>query len=138
MGSAFKIGQNQDSIKKSQFEQQAELIISEAKKEADSIIKTAKLERESIIKEAKDRANKLLEETNQKVEAAVNQGIQHGIEKGFQQITDEMQNKVLMVDDFAKINFEIKKKIIKSAHINIVQLLTEIARKLALTNINNK
>ena len=138
LGSAFKVGQNQENIKKSQFEQQAELIISEARKEAENIIKTAKLEKESIIKEAQDRANKILEGTNQKVAEAVNQGTQQGIATGLQQITDEMQNKVLMIDDFAKVNFEIKKKIIKSAHINIIQLLTEIARKIGLSNINNK
>ena len=138
LGSAFKVGQNQDQLKKSQFEQQAELIISDAKAQAEKIISDARLEGESIIGEARANAEKINSELNARVEEAIQQGTQQGIGQGFQQITEEMKNKVLMVDEFAKVNFEIKKKIIKSAHINIIQLLTEISRKLALFNIENK
>lgn len=138
LGQAFRIGAAKEEAQKAQAQVEAEQIIEDGKKRAQEIINAAQKEKEQILNEASTQAQKILDDANEKVEEAVKEGIEEGRKEGFEQITNEMQDKVLMIDDFAKVTFDLKKKIIKSAHTNIIQLIMEISKKLALDEVEDE
>lgn len=99
-----------------QAEQKAQEIIAEARKCADEILEEAK--------------NKALSEVDQITQQAHQEGFEAGHQEGFEKITEEMHDKIVSINDFAKSTFEIKKNIIKSAHLDIIQLIVEISQKI--------
>lgn len=132
------MGGKKEEAQKAQAQEEAEQIVEEGKKRAQEIINAAQSDKEQILNEASAQAQKILDEANKKVEEAVQEGIEEGRKEGFEQITNEMQDKVLMINDFAKVTFDLKKKIIKSAHTNIIQLIMEISKKLALDKVEDE
>lgn len=115
---------------------QAQELVS-AKKIAQELILKAKQQAQVIIDEAKAQAQKQIddavEQANAKVaeitEDARQQGHQIGYEEGQIAIKRDLVEQIENLDKFAKSEFEIKKRIIKSAHNDIVNLVVMIADK---------
>ena len=131
-------------------------IIEGAKAEAKKIIleskAKAKIEADSIINQANDlltQANSKFEEADRIVKESVDkaqseydnilntakeEGYKIGFETGYKDghfnITKELEDKIISVNDFAKSNFELKKRIIKSAHLDIIKLVLAISKKI--------
>lgn len=101
-------------------------IISRAESSATQIIEEAKKQAEELIETAKNNALTQVDEITQQ---AHQEGFDAGFQEGFEKITEEMQEQVISVNNFAQSTFDIKNNIIKSAHKDIIQLVIEIARK---------
>lgn len=102
-------------------------IILNAERRAQEIIEQAHIQSQQIIEEAKNQANS---EYDSIVQKAHEEGFTSGHQEGFDQITQELQEKIISVENFAQSNFEIKKSIVKSAHNEIIQLVVHIAEKI--------
>lgn len=108
-----------------------------AKSQALDLISKAKIQVEQILEEAKKnakiKADELIADANAKVEqiteAARADGYQKGYEQGQVAARQDMTDLIENVDKFAKSEFEIKKRIVKSAHNDIVNLVVAIADK---------
>ncbi len=109
--------------------------IEENQVKAKSIIEQANQEAQKIIEEAKQAA--VLEAqnaVNQAKEEARENGHQEGYEAGYQDgmnaLTTEISREVVLFNNFVENSFEIKKRILKSAHLEIVKMVSEIADKI--------
>ena len=108
-----------------------------AKKVAQDLLEKAKQQAQLIVEEAQKKAqlhiDKAVEEANAKVaeitEDARQQGHQTGYQEGQIAIKRDLVEQIENLDKFAKSEFEIKKRIIKSAHNDIVNLVVTIADK---------
>lgn len=108
-----------------------------AKKIAQELLLKAKQQAQLIIDEAKQKAqqhiDEAVEQANAKVaeitEEARQAGHQVGYEEGRLAIKQDLIEQIENLDKFAKSEFEIKKRIIKSAHNDIVNLVVQIADK---------
>lgn len=107
------------------LERQQEIIL-EGEQKAGEIIEDAQRQAQEIIEQAKNEAFAQVDEIIQK---AHDEGFEAGRQEGFAQITEELQDKIISVNDFAKSNFDIKNNIIKSAYLDIIQLVVEISHK---------
>lgn len=131
-------------------------IMEGAKAEAEKIIlesrAKAKLEADNIINQANElltQANSKFQEADRIVNESVDkaqseydnilntakeEGYKIGFETGYKDgqfnITKELEDKITSVNDFAKSNFELKKRIIKSAHLDIINLVLAISKKI--------
>lgn len=101
-------------------------IISRAEVSANEIIANAQKQAEELIETAKNEALAKVDEITQQ---AHQEGFDAGFQEGFEKITEEMQEQVISVNNFAQSTFDIKNNIVKSAHKDIIQLIIEIARK---------
>lgn len=101
-------------------------IIANGEQKAREIIEKATIEAKDIIQHAQAQAMSEVEEIKE-------QGFKEGFEAGFTEgnlkVVEEMRDKLLAVDIFAKSDFEIKKAIIKSAHLDIINLVVELSKK---------
>ena len=108
-----------------------------AKKIAQELLLKAKQQAQLIIDDAKQAAKKHIDEAvaeaNAKVseitEDARQKGHQIGYEEGQIAIKRDLIERIENLDKFAKSEFEMKKRIIKSAHNDIVNLVVTIADK---------
>ena len=116
----------------SQAKQIAEKIISDAKQKALIIELSANSKAATIIEEANQKAN---EQTTQITETAKNEGFDQGYKDGFEKISAEMEEKIVNLDNFAKSEFELKKRIIKSLHTDILDLIISISKKVCHTEL---
>lgn len=115
--------------------------IQEALAKEEEIIVNAEQKAAEIIAQANNQAQQLIAQGEQqalsRVEAitqqAHNEGFEAGRQEGYADITKELQDKVIAVNDFAYSNFDIKNNIIKSAHSDIIRLVVEIAQKVCST-----
>lgn len=115
-------------------------IIEEGHKQAEEIknqaepirqeAQTIKQEAEDIKQQALDIVEQAKNEAEQLREQFRNEGIEKGRQEGHQQVLDEMQEKILMIDEFAKSAFEVKKRIIKNAHVGVIDLIISITKKI--------
>lgn len=101
-------------------------IILQGEQTAREIVAQAQAQAEKMVEDAKNQA---LSEVDAITSAAHQEGFEAGRQEGLENITNELQDKIIAVNDFAKSNFEIKKNIIKSAHLDIINLIIEIAQK---------
>ncbi|MBQ3311537.1 hypothetical protein IJG72_05610 [bacterium] len=106
----------QDGVKKSSA------LIEEAKQ----ILEQARIESENIIKHAENTAEA---ESAEIKENARKEGYEDGKNQGYLDGTAQLEEKVKAVDIFAKCQFDLKQNIIKSAELDIINLVLEIARK---------
>ena len=128
-GSSYVLPTSDEQLK-------AQEIVS-AKKVALELIEKAKRQAQLLLEEAQKKAqqhiDKAVEEANAKVaeitEDARQQGHQKGYEEGQIAIKRDLVEQIENLDKFAKSEFEIKKRIIKSAHNDIVNLVVTIADK---------
>lgn len=107
------------------LEKEKEIILG-AEQKAQEIIDQANIQAQEIIESAKNQA---LSEVDSITQQAHDEGFEAGRQEGYENITQELQDKIIAVDDFAKSNFDIKNNIIKSAHTEIINLIIEIAQK---------
>lgn len=120
------VEQSQHNVKIQEALEKEKEILLGAEDKAREIIEKAKQDAHEIIESAKEKA---MSEVNDIVQKAHAEGFGAGREEGLINITNELQDKIDAVNDFAKSNFEIKQNIIKSAHLDIINLVVEIAHK---------
>lgn len=101
-------------------------IILNAENTAKEIIEKAHAQGSEIIEGAKAQA---IAEVDAIFEQARKEGFEAGREEGLQNITEELTERIMSVENFALSNFELKKAIIKSAHLDIISLIKEISHK---------
>lgn len=101
-------------------------IILNGEQKAREIIENAQQQAQELIEEAKNEALSKVDEITQQ---AHQEGFEAGRQEGLENITQKLQDKILSVNNFAQSNFEIKNNIIKSAHLDIIKLVVEIAQK---------
>lgn len=101
-------------------------ILLRAEQQARLILEQAQQEAQEIIEQGKQQALSEVDEITQK---AHQEGFEAGRQEGYENITNELQDKIIAVNDFAKSNFDIKNNIVKSAHSDIIKLVIEIAHK---------
>lgn len=101
-------------------------IIARAEQRAQDIIEQAQQQAQEMIEQGRAQAESEVDEITQK---AFQSGFDAGRKEGFDEITQELQDKIIAVDNFAKCNFEIKNNIIKSSHLDMINLIVEIAQK---------
>ena len=119
--------------------------IVDAKMIADSIIADAKKQAAATLAQAQNQANEIIQSAKAKAEASIDevtadarkQGYAEGYEDGKEKITTELENLVYNVDNFAKSKFEIKNRIIKSLHLDILDLVLDISEKVCKVQMQN-
>lgn len=128
LGDSFlvPIEQSAHSIKIQEALEKEKDILIQAERIASEIVEKAKQDAHEIIEAAK---NKALSEVDTIVQNAHQEGFEAGRAEGLEDITNELQDKIISVNDFAKSSFELKKNIIKSAHLDIINLVIEISHK---------
>ncbi|MGN0018949.1 MAG: FliH/SctL family protein [Candidatus Gastranaerophilaceae bacterium] len=94
--------------------------------EAKQILEQARIESEKIVELAKNTAES---EANDIREQARKEGYEDGKNQGYQDGTASLEEKFKAIDTFAKCQFDLKHNIIKSAELDIIDLVIGIARK---------
>lgn len=121
--------------------------ISDAQLIADSIVAEARKQAEAIIMQAKNQAAQTLSEAEQQAENSKEEitaesrksGYEDGYVDGQQKIVSEMEDLIYNINNFAKCRFDMKNRIIKSLHTDILDLVLEISQKVCKTQVfNNK
>lgn len=128
LGGSFVVPIEQSSHSKKiqeALEKEKEIIF-QCEQKAKAIIDEAQAQGQQLIEDAKNQA---LQEVDAIKQEAHNEGFEAGRKEGYQDITNELQDKIITVDNFAKCNFDIKNNIIKSSHLDIINLVVEIAHK---------
>lgn len=117
--------------------------ISDAKIIADSIIAEAKKQAEALVMQAKNQAAKIISDAEQQAEMSKEKiteesrkdGYDDGYMDGQQRIVSEMEDLIYNINNFAKCRFEMKNRIIKSLHSDILDMVLEISKKICKTYI---
>lgn len=107
------------------LEKEKEIILQGEQKAAE-IIEQANLQAQQIIQTAEQEA---LSRVNEITQQAHNEGFEAGRQEGYADITNELQDKIIAVNNFAQSNFDIKNNIVKSANLDIIRLIIEISHK---------
>ncbi len=129
LGSSFVLSTSDADLR-------AQEIVS-AKKIAAETVARAQAQAQQIIDEAKQQAAKYIEDANAKAngdvdeitEQARQEGFAKGYEEGHAQAQQDLIAQIENLDKFTASEFEIKKRIIKSAHNDIVNLIISISDK---------
>ena len=119
--------------------------ITDAKIIADSIIAEAQKKAEAFIQEAKQKADKIIMQAEEQAEATKDDvlaeskklGYEEGYENGKEKITTEMEDLVYNLNNFAKCKFEMKNRIIKSVHNDILDLVLSISQQVCKEEITH-
>ena len=117
--------------------------ISDAQIIADSIIADAQKKSQALLNDAKQKADKILMQAQEQAETSKDDvlaeskklGYEEGYEAGKEKITTEMEDLVYNLDNFAKCKFDMKNRIIKSVHNDILDLVLTISEKICKTQI---
>lgn len=120
-----------------------EKILNEAKAEAEKLIQDTnnkiQQENEQLAKQREEEKKAFDEQMAQEAEKIRAESYQTGYDDGYKQgyvvITNELEEKVHAVDDFAKAQFDLKGNIIKSSELDIINLVLEIAKKVCTESI---
>lgn len=120
---------------------QKELLINEGAQkakelveEAKQIIEQAQVESEKLIETAKNQAQ---EESDAIREQARQEGYDAGNKQGYEDGTRSLEEKVKAVGIFSKSQFDIKHNIVKSAELDIVDLVIAIAKKVCKKTLDD-
>lgn len=111
------------------LEKEQEIIVN-AEQRAAEMIEQANQQAQQLMQAAEQEALSRVEEITQQ---AHNEGFEAGRKEGYADITNELRDKVIAVNDFAYSNFDIKNNIVKSAHSDIIRLVIEITQKVCST-----
>ena len=95
--------------------------------EAKQIIAQAQEEAKKIIEDANNLANSQADEIR---ENARKEGYENGNKQGYEDGTHSLEEKFNAIDTFAQCQFDLKNNIIKSAELDIVELVIAIAEKI--------
>lgn len=112
---------------------------------ADSIIAEARRKAEGMVQDAQNQAGQIMNQAIEDAEStkdsvlaeARTQGYEEGYADGQEKITTEMEDLVYNVDNFAKCKFEMKNRIIKSVHQDILDLVLEISEKICKAQLTH-
>lgn len=123
-----------------------------AQKEKDRLIKEGVAKAKELVDEAKEIITQAQQQATQIVETATNEanaqsteiketaqkeGYDAGYKQGYDDGTKSLEEKVLAVDTFAQSQFDLKHNIIKSAQLDIVELVIAIARKVCQKSLES-
>ena len=111
----------------------ADSIVSEAKKKAAAIIANAQNEAGQIVNQAISDAENCRDDI---LSESKRQGFEEGYADGKEQIQNDLTELICNVDKFTKCKFDIKHRIIKSLHNDILSLVIEISEKICKTKIS--
>ena len=117
--------------------------ISDAQLIADSIIAEAKKQAAALVSQAKTQAEQTMSQALSSAEASKDeitaesrrQGFEEGYADGKEKILTEMEDLIYNLDNFAKCRFEMKNRIIKSLHTDILELVLNISEKICKVKI---
>jgi len=127
-----------------EFKRKIEQMLIDASNQGKSIIADARHRAQIIEEEAKKKAGEIIEKANQDavskaeeaealkqqaVENGYAEGLQKGYDDGVAQAKQEIKEKVWSIDAFFPSVFRVKKEIVNSAEMEILQLSTLIAEK---------
>lgn len=125
-------------------------ILKQTEEEAKVLIENANAQiqaEKQKFEEEKLQAEKQLEEFKKQAEAEAEQlkedsqkqgyatGYDNGYNQGYAQIKNDLEQKIIGVDRFAQSQFDLKKNIIKSAELDIINLVIEIAKKVCTKSV---
>ena len=105
----------------------AQQIIDDAEKKSQEILSNANIQGEHLIQDAKNRAEKEYEATKQ---LAYDEGFLKGQEDGLAKFKEDAIESLHSLEVLCSKNFEIKKNIIDSATVDIIELISQIADKI--------
>lgn len=116
-------------------------LIQEGVAKAKELVEEAK----QIITEAQQEAQKLVEDANNQAkseadairENARKEGYDAGNKQGYEDGTNSLQEKFMALETFTQSQFDLKHNIIKSAQLDIVELVVAIARKVCQKTLEN-
>lgn len=114
----------------------AELLIKEAETKAQQIIQNAKDESVKIIKQAEDKQLEIKGQTDEISKQAYDEGFTKGQEDGLQKFRDDSINSIKALETLSSSSFDIKHNIVKSADMDIIELVIAIARKITTINFD--
>ena len=117
------------------LEEQKVQIIEEAQKQAQEIIETA---RENAQKEADELVEKSKQEIEEERIKTINSAYEDGHKDGLEKIQEELEEKVLDFDNFCSNQYLVRDKILKSANKDILDIITNITRKILLKELDVK
>ena len=118
------------SLEAENIKTRAELIVKEAEAKAETIINNAKDESVKIIKQAEDEQEKIKQETEAISKQAYDEGFEKGYNDGQEKFKTDAIDSLKALDNLAGAAFDIKHDIVKSADMDIVELVIAIARKI--------
>jgi len=120
--------------KEKEFKQKLDQMLLDSQHQANTIIEEAKNKAAQLLEEVKQTAKTQEEEfelfKNNTLEETRQAGMQLGFEEGYQKASEEVFSKVINLEAIANSSFNLKKEIILSAELEILQLSIVIAEKI--------
>ncbi len=120
----------------------SEQIVSEANKKAESILENANNEASKIKDDAQNEAQNLINNANEEVEALriekAKEGYNEGHTDGLIKIQEELEEKINNLDEFCKVQLEMKEKILLSLSNEILSIINNISKKVLLKELDGK
>ncbi|MBR2526245.1 hypothetical protein IKE67_07230 [bacterium] len=110
-----------------------ERLIKEGTEEAKKLVDEAK----QILAQAQEDGKNIIEQANKQADSesgeirenARKEGYDDGYKQGYDDGTKSLEEKVIAVETFTKSQFDLKNNIVKSAELDIIELVCAIARK---------
>lgn len=113
----------------------AQQIIDGAENKSNIIVQTANTEAQRIIEEARKKAQQEYEAIKQQ---GYNEGFAKGEQDGLNKFLNDAEEAIKSLDTLASSSFDMKKNIIDSASIDIVELVSTIADKVCHERFDTK
>ena len=113
----------------------AQQIIDGAENKSNIIVQTANTEAQRIIEEARKKAQQEYEAIKQQ---GYNEGFAKGEQDGLNKFLNDAEEAIKSLDTLASSSFDMKKNIIDSASIDIVELVSTIADKVCHEKFDTK
>lgn len=110
----------------------ADSIVAEAKKQAQAILAQTQLQAQQMSAQAEEQARASQDEITAEWRR---KGYDEGYQDGSERIISDMEDLIYNINNFAKCRFEIKNRIIKSLHRDILELVLEISQKICKTQL---
>lgn len=108
----------------------ANLLVQEAENKAQEIINNAQSEATKIIQDAQNEQNNIQQQTQEISKSAYNEGFEQGQKDGLEKFNQDSITAIKSLDALVASTAEIKNNIVKSADIDIVDLVVAIANKI--------
>ncbi len=116
----------------------AELIVKDAEAKAQQIIQNAENQAKGIVKKAEDNQQNVKNQTDEISKQAYDEGFLKGQQDGLQKFKEDSINAIKSLETLSSASFDIKHNIVKSADMDIVELVIAIARKITTINFDEK
>ena len=113
----------------------AQQIINGAENKSQVIVSTASTEAERIIEESRKKAQSDYDSVKQQ---AYEEGFQKGVQDGFEKFQQDAAEALKSLETLSSSSFDIKKNILDSATLDIVELVSAIADNVCRIKFDNK